>query len=58
MLALPLANLLHYTLDFPYNCDHSPLMVGLTETIQGLIVLVPSIVLVLRSRRYAAPAAG
>lgn len=58
MLALPLANLLHYTLDFPYNCDHSPLMVGLTETIQGLIVLVPSTVLVLRSRRYAAPAGG
>ena len=58
MLALPIANLLHYTLDFPYNCDHTPLMVGLTETIQGLTVLVPSTVLVLRSRRAAATAAG
>lgn len=50
MLALPIANLAHYTLDFPYNCDHSVFMVGLTETLQGLIVLVPSIVLVVRGR--------
>lgn len=56
MLALPLGNLAHYTLDFPYNCDHSVFMVALTETLQGLIVLVPSIVLLVKGR--PAPAAA
>lgn len=46
MLALPISNLAHYALDFPYNCDQRPVIVGLTELIQALIVIVPPAVLV------------
>lgn len=51
MLALPIANLAHYFLDFPYNCDLRPLTVGATELVQALIVVVPSTVLLLRRRK-------
>ncbi len=51
MLTLPIANLSHYLLDFPYNCDHSVFMVGLTETIQGLMVLLPSTILLFRRQK-------
>jgi hypothetical protein len=46
MLALPISNLAHYALDFPYNCDQRPVVVGLTELIQALIVIVPPAVLI------------
>ncbi len=59
MLALPISNLAHYVLDFPYNCDHSPFMVGLTELLQGIIVVLPpTILLVINLRRGHAGSSG
>ncbi len=51
MLALPVSNLAHYVLDFPFNCDHSPFMVGLTEVIQGMIVVFPPTALLILGLR-------
>jgi hypothetical protein len=53
MLALPISNLSHYVLDFPYNCDHSPFMVGLTELLQGMMVVFPPTVFLIVSLRKA-----
>ena len=51
MLALILSNLAHYVLNFAYDCDQSRLVVGLTELAEGLIVLIPPTVLLIRAAR-------
>lgn len=58
MLALPVSNLSHYVFDFPWNCDHSVLMVGLTELLEGIAVVLPPTVLLMISLRRAWPQSG
>jgi hypothetical protein len=54
IIAACLGNLAHYALDFPWNCDMRPVVVGATELVQGLIVLVPPTWILLRRPRAAA----
>lgn len=41
MLVMLATNLSHYVFDFAFNCDHSAFLVGLTELLEGILVVVP-----------------
>lgn len=52
MLTMALCGPWMYLTDLPWNCDHSPLAVGLTQVFEGLVMVVPpTIVLVTDYRR-------
>lgn len=59
MMALVVSNLSHYVLNFAYDCDQSVFVVGLTELIEGLLVLIPpTVVLIVTFRRGRAAQAA
>jgi hypothetical protein len=50
MLAMPVAGVAHYVVDFPLNCHYTWLLVGVHEVLGGLIVIVPSTLILLFSQ--------
>lgn len=58
MMAMAVSNLSHYVLNFAFDCEQSVFMVGLTELVEGLLVLIPpTVVLILSFRRRHGQAA-
>jgi hypothetical protein len=52
MMAMAVSNLSHYVLNFAFDCEQSVFLVGLTELVEGLLVIVPpTVVLIAGSRR-------
>lgn len=58
MLTMCVSNLAYYAIDFPFSCDHSPLTVGITEVLQGLIVVFPPMFVLIRGLRRVRRGSG